>query len=428
MSAKVIFYIKVVLSKNKALWVFRNVLLLLFIYWGALLKAQSTAEGLTAALSTAYKQNDFPGFSVAIVNSDSILYENAFGFADLEKKIPYTTTTVQPIASLSKLFIGMAVMKAIEQGLFTLDTDINSILPFKVTHPYSPEIPIALKHLVTHTSGITDNADTYKKTYLYNVPIQEDNPIYGQLKSKGYGAEGKDTTLAAFLTDYLSPSGSYYSKKNFSKSAPGKRYEYSNIGSDLAAWLIELKSSMSFSQYTQKHILQPLQMTHATWSTADADQEKLSALYTGDDKPYPKYSSVAYPDGGLTTSCHELSLFLNEVIAGQQGKGQILSPASYATMLQPAFSDSYKPENLDPAEPNIGVFYAIKKSGVIGHSGSDGGVTAFLFFNPVKGYGMLFLANTEMEGLNGINKNLMTGFEKMWGIMGQYAGKLQSDK
>ena len=128
----------------------RNILLLLTICSAGRLQAQSNAEALTAALTTAYKQNDFPGFSVAIVNSDSILYENAFGFAELERKIPYTITTVQPIASISKLFIGIAVMKAVEQGLFTLGTDINSILPFKVLHPYTPEIPITTKHLL-HT-------------------------------------------------------------------------------------------------------------------------------------------------------------------------------------------------------------------------------------------------------------------------------------
>lgn len=402
--------------------------LLLFICNADRVRGQSPAEALTAALTAQYPQNGFPGFSVSIVNSDSILYENAFGFADLEKQIPYTTTTVQPIASISKLFIGMAVMKAIEQGLLTMDTDINSILPFKIQHPHTPEIPITLKHLVTHTSGITDNPSAYKKTYLYNTPVQEENPIYSALKSKGYGAEGKDTTLGAFLQDYLSTSGTYYSNSNFNKPAPGKRYEYTNIGSDLAAWLIELKSGISFAQYTQQYILQPLQMTHTTWSTAGADQANLATLYTGLKAPYPKYSSVTYPDGGLTTSCHELSLFLKENIAGQKGKGKIISAASYTTMLQPAFSASYEPKNIDPREPNIGVFYAIKKNGIIGHSGSDGGVTAFLFFSPAKGYGMLFVANTELEGLNGVNKNLMAGFEKIWGIMSQYAGKLQPEK
>ena len=424
MSTKFIFYINTWLLRNKKKVLLRNVFFLLFILIAIQIKAQSATDALTSALNKSYKQNDFPGFAVAIVNSDRILYENGFGFADLEKKIQYTPYTLQPIASISKLFIGMAVMKAIEQGLMSMDMEINSILPFNLKNPYTPKIPITLKHLVTHTSGIIDNPDTYKKTYFYNSPIQEDNLLYKQIKSKGYGFEGKDTTLADFLTEYLRPSGSYYSKKNFNKNAPGNRYEYSNIGSDLAAWLIELKSGMSFDQYTQKHILQPLMMKNATWSTAKANQDKLSVLYTGDYSPYPKYSSITYPDGGLTTSCHELSLFLKEIIAGHQGVGQILSPASYEEMFKPAFSATNKPENLDTTEPNIGVFYAIKNSGIIGHSGSDGGVTAFLFFNPVKGYGMIFLANTEMEGLNGVNKNLMKGFEEIWALMGKYAGKL----
>ena len=386
--------------------------------------SQSVSDSLTTALNLQYQQNDFPGFTVAIVNSDSILYEHAFGFSNLEKKIPYTTQTLQPIASVSKLFIGVAVMKAIEQNLFALNTDIDSLLPFKIQHPGTPENPIRFRHLVTHTSGIADNPSVYKKTYLFDAPLEKDNAFNNLLHSKGFGAEGRDTTLGSFLQDYLNSTGAYYSKDNFINTAPGLRFEYSNIGSDLAAWIIELSSGVSFAQYTQQHILLPLHMTSTTWSAAIADQTRLATLYTGQKVPYPKYSSVTYPDGGLTTSCHELSLFLKENIAGQKGNGIVLTQHSYTSMLQPAFSDSYKPKGINPAEPNIGVFYAIKKSGVIGHSGSDGGVTALLFFNPAKGYGMLFLSNTELEGLNGINKKLVAGFEKIWQTMGSYAGRL----
>lgn len=93
-------------------------------------------------------------------------------------------------------------------------------------------------------------------------------------------------------------------------------------------------------------------------------------------------------------------------------------------MMQPAFSAAYTPKGIDPDEPNIGVLYTIKKNGIIGHSGSDGGVTSFLFFNPEKGFGMLFIANTELEGLNGVNENLLSDFQKIWSIMGKYGGKM----
>ncbi|MBV7530508.1 serine hydrolase [Chitinophaga sp. sic0106] len=383
--------------------------------------AQSTRDSLTQLLNQQYSQSGFVGFSVAIVNKDTLLYEHGFGHADLQRQTPYGTNTLQPIASVSKLFIGMAVMKALEQGLFTLDTPVNDLLPFKVALPNMADKPLLIKHLATHTSGITDNQDYYKKTYVYTPPVDVNNALYQQIMAKGYGATGADTTLGAFLKSYLAADGKFYSKKNFNKSAPGSRYDYSNIASDLAAYLIEMKSGLSFADYTEKYILGPLHMDHSGWfPTAPG-----ATLYTGLKAPYPAYSSICYPDGGLITSGHELSLFLKENIAGHEGKGTLLSPASYKTMLQPAFSAAYTPKNIDPNEPNIGVFYIMKKNGIIGHSGGDGGVTSFLFFNPEKGFGMLFISNTELEGLNGVNKNLLADFQRIWSLMGQFGGKMQ---
>ncbi len=320
----------------------------------------------------------------------------------------------------------MAVMKAVEQGLFTLETSIDDILPFKVAAPYMQEMPVRIKHLVTHTSGITDNQDIYKKTYIYTPPAEKDNALYKLIISKGYGATGTDTSLALFLKNYLAADGHFYNKKNFNKAAPGKRYDYSNIASDLAAYLVEVKSGLSFAAYTEKYILNPLQMNHSGWFRTAVDPSNIATLYTGLKAAYPSYGSVCYPDGGLISSCHDLSIFLKENIAGYEGKGTLLTPASFSTMMQPAFSATYTPKDIDPNEPNIGVFYTIKKNGIIGHSGSDGGVTSFLFFNAEKGFGMLFIANTELEGLNGINKNLLSDFQKIWNIMGQYGGKMQA--
>ncbi len=388
--------------------------------------AQSSKDSLTQALNEQYSKSGFPGFSVAIVNKDSILYEQGFGFADIDKKLPYNINTLQPIASVSKLFIGMAVMKAVEQGLFTLDADINGILPFKVVHPYNPEIPITIKHLVTHTSGIVDHADTYKKTYIYPPPVKEGNALYQLMVSKGYGATASDTTLGGFLKNYLTTDGHLFKKSNFNKAAPGKRYEYSNLASDLVAYLIEVKSGLSFAAYTEKYILGPLHMNASGWFARPELKDRNAILYTGLKVPYPSYTSICYPDGGLITSCHDLSIFLKENIAGYQGKGTLLEPASFSILMQPTFSAAYKPSDINPDEPNIGVLYTIKKNGIIGHSGSDGGVTSFLYFNPEKGYGMLFIANTELEGLNGINKNLLSDFQKIWGIMSQYGTKLHN--
>ena len=76
----------------------------------------SVQEQLTDTLSLLSKTVDFNGFGVAIVGPEGVLYKNGFGMADVAKGIPYTEHTMQPIASISKTFIGLAVMKAQELG------------------------------------------------------------------------------------------------------------------------------------------------------------------------------------------------------------------------------------------------------------------------------------------------------------------------
>ncbi|BAV05921.1 serine hydrolase domain-containing protein [Filimonas lacunae] len=408
---------------RKHIYLFTTIVLLLIhnLNYG-----QSPQDSLTTQLEQEYKQSVFAGFTVAIVNKDSILYEHAFGYADIASQKPYTTHTLQPIASVSKLFIGMSVMKAVDQHLLSLDSDINSLLPFRITNPYSPKYPIRLHHLLTHTSGIADNKEIFKKTYYVFPPEPVNNPLYAFMKANGYGSTppSGDSALGIFLKNYLNNNGTYYQKDNFLKATPGKVFDYSNIASDLAAYIVEYKSGNSFAAYTKKYILTPLNMTQSCWSAAEADSNQLATLYTIDKMNYPKYGSICYPAGGLITSGHELSLFMKENIAGYYGNSNILTPTSFTTLMQPAFTEKNTPKYIAPDEPNIGVFYIFKKNGILGHTGSDGGVTSFFFFNPNKGFGMLFITNTEVQSVSGYNEQVLKDFEKIWRTLGQFGERL----
>jgi len=79
-----------------------------------------------------------------ILDSNGRLYNNQFGYADIEEDKPYSLHTVLPIGSVSKMILVVALMKATELGHFNLDTDINSILPFKVINPNQPD------HRISH--------------------------------------------------------------------------------------------------------------------------------------------------------------------------------------------------------------------------------------------------------------------------------------
>ena len=79
------------------------------------------------------------GFGVAIVGPEKTLYQAGFGYADLEAQKAYTANTIQNIASISKTFIGVSLLKAQDLNLLDLDEPINKYLDFKVVNPHFPE-------------------------------------------------------------------------------------------------------------------------------------------------------------------------------------------------------------------------------------------------------------------------------------------------
>lgn len=349
------------------------------------LGAQHDTTSLNQALADCYQTSDLPGFAVALVTADEVLYQKGFGFADKQRKIPYTPHTIQNIGSVSKTFIGVALMKAIEQGLLRLDASINDFLPFEVHNPYFPEIPITIRHLATHTSSIQDTKHYAKSYVLANktLPSKEgmDKGLYHYLKKVSHHEK---LSMGVFLKALLAEEGKWYSKKSFSKHAPGTEKAYSNVGATLVAYIIEVVTGEPFDHFTQKHILDPLQMEASGWSFKEVDMDKHATLYFENGLTVPQYSLITYPDGGLLTSIADLSQYLMEMIKGFEGNSAFLTPASFKAML-PGDEDESR------------AFWGMGKSENIGHTGSDPGVTAILSFNARSRIGYLIFVNMDVE-------------------------------
>ena len=79
------------------------------------------ADSLKLVLEKYNQRNILPGFSVAIFNQDTIFFQESFGYADLESKKTYTSETVQNIASITKTFVGISLMKIVEEGKVNLE-------------------------------------------------------------------------------------------------------------------------------------------------------------------------------------------------------------------------------------------------------------------------------------------------------------------
>ena len=118
---------------------------------------EATRIALEAELDSIQQNGLLNGFSVAIVSEKGSLYEKGFGYADIETKEKYTEHTIQHIASVSKTLIGIALMKAQEEGKLLLDDPIQQYLSFKVVNPRYPADEITIRQLATHTSSIRDS-------------------------------------------------------------------------------------------------------------------------------------------------------------------------------------------------------------------------------------------------------------------------------
>lgn len=385
---------------------------------------QQSAATLTAKLEAIQKKGGLTGFAVAVLTPDSILYQRAFGFADVAAQQPYTVHTLQPIASVSKTVVGVAIAKAIELGLFTLETPVNDILPFPVINPNYPTEIIRIKHLVSHTSGITDRPDALKSGYIMCEKSSAQNSLLPVLLKSGYGNGDKEATLSSYLTDYLQTTGKLYSKKNFAKAKPGAVFDYSNIGTALAAWLIEIKSGMTFPEFTSRYIFQPLKMEHTSWRTSCEAPAEMAQLYNEEGSVYPRYRGASYPDGGLVTSCTELSAYLQEMIKGYTGKDGVLKKDTYELLYKPMFPAGQAPKELDPKEPNTGILWIYRINGVIGHTGSDAGVGAFMFFKPEKQLGLILITNSEIENSRHAATKQLADFVAVWKEIGDYGKQL----
>lgn len=375
----------------------RSLLLLPLSFGLPALAGGPPPPSLTDRLAALQKRSLLPGFAVAVVSRKKVLYQHGFGQADVAGQRPYTEDTLQNVASVSKTVVGVALVKAIELGYFGLDTEIERILPFKVRNPHVPGA-ITVRHLVTHTSSIVDDEDIYGHSYTIVPDADRKGPLYKAFERDATVPGRLDASLGAFLKNYLTPGGARYRKSNFAKAAPGSAYRYSNIGSALAAYLVELKSGMGFDAFTRRHIFEPLGMHATRWHADPALAHRQASVYNRRGQAYPRYGLVTYPDGGLTTSVSDLARFLMAMVDGFHGGAGILSKAGFALLFKPQFAPDALPAGSPPGEPNSGVFWRIRKNGQVGHTGGDPGVAAFMFIDPAKGTGRILMTNTEFSG------------------------------
>lgn len=127
-----------------------------------------------ALFDACYKPDIPGGFAAAVIKDGKVLFKKAYGFADSENKVAFTTGTVADFASVAKQFTGYAVAELVQDGKLSLDDDIRR---------YLPDLPdfgatITIRHLLYHTSGIRDWVGLVKLSGRYMEDVISDDFLW----------------------------------------------------------------------------------------------------------------------------------------------------------------------------------------------------------------------------------------------------------
>jgi CubicO group peptidase (beta-lactamase class C family) len=175
---------------------------------------------------------DEPGATVLIARKGQIVYEKAFGMANLELQVPMQINNVLRIGSITKQFTAVAILQLMEQGKLSLQDEITKFIPDYPTQGSR----ITIEHLLTHTSGIQDYArirDTTQRGVIDFTPGQ--------------------------MIDYF--------KNQPMRFAPGTKWEYSNSNYVLLGYIIERLTGETYQEYLESHIFKPTGMNHSSYAS-----------------------------------------------------------------------------------------------------------------------------------------------------------------
>jgi len=359
--------------------------------------------GLDAYIEEQMHEGGIPGASIAVLKNDAILWHGAYGTTKPgDPSAPSVTNeTAFMFASLSKTNIAVAAMLLYEKGWLAPREDVNTYLNFTVRNPQHPGATITLHSLLTHTSSISDAA-------YYDIPI--------------YMAGDPTISLHDFLYGYLAKDGRWASKgASYSrKDGPGQKFDYSNVGACLMAYICELVAvknglATSFNDLVRRHIYAPLGAGPADGGYFAKDFPTLkppayalpSQLNRGTWHNCGLYSVPDFPSCDWRSSALTYAKLLGMYINFGSFQGMRLLKRETVEYMRTRSGFQTQGE-----EPSNALFLFERHlldnyTWVLGHDGSDEGVSTYAYFNPSTGVGYVLLTNGDLDQSSGLGEAAM---------------------
>lgn len=322
---------------------------------------ESFADGV---FKTLMAEKHIAGATFSMVKDGETMIKKGYGFANVEQGIKVNPeTTLFRIGSISKLFVWIGVMQMVEQGKLDLDRDINDYLTaFKIPEKFDQ--PITLRSLMTHTPGFEDK--------LYQVFVVNENllkPLEDVLKDP--------------LPKRVRP--------------PFQQASYSNHGTGIAQYLVEIASGIPFVDYAERFIFDPLGMQNTTIrqplpARFAAEMSNGYAYKDGKFVVKPFELIPLQSVGSASTTANDMARFMTALLNKTCLDGQcLLDSATFAKMIESAF---YHAEGVNPA---LLGFMDVSANGrrMYGHGGNTFLFHSMMVIIPEENTGIFYSFNSE---------------------------------
>lgn len=324
-------------------------------------------------------------------------FANSAGDANVTKAA-VTPETVFRIASMTKSFTAMAILKLRDEGKLSLDDQVAKYVPALADLPYptSDSPTITIRHLLTHSEG-----------------FPEDNPWGDRQLAQ------TDETMRAWLKAGIP----------FSTS-PGTAFEYSNYGFAILGQVVAKASGKPYADYVRDNILRPLGMNASTFEMSEVPRDRIALGYSREDNAWKAEPILAHGSfgsmGGLWTTAPDLARYVAFLLSAfpprdEPERGPIKRSSAREMQQLWRFSPggAYRSTTDAPLQLGIsgygyglGVSQDCRFTYSIGHGGGLPGYGSLMRWLPDYGVGLIAMGNLTYGGFGGLFNDTLTALQR----------------
>jgi len=345
-------------------------IILSFITWcysTSLYANSGKIESLKRGIKEIINERGGHGAGIAVVTKDRIIWASGIGTANVEKQQEVHKHTVFQVASVSKIFVALALIKLSEKGLIDLNANFKDIAPeIKINNPYSATHPIKINHLLEHTTGIQE---VIAKWY------DDSFPQYMSAKQ--------------ILDEYIRPVTLRW--------PPGDTVTYSNYNYILISYLIEKITGQRFDDHIYETMFKPLGMENSKFRLSRINPDLLAKGYrVHSNESLPHVEGFYRTSAGLSSSPYDLARFMQMLLNdGKLGKVRITNKKILDYMETPRTSLAAR-NGLQLGHGPGSVARQTNGRIVMGHGGAIDGFVSTFYYNRQLGVGYVILLNSHL--------------------------------